>query len=90
MQRPHDQKARIRTEFGQRRSGKSMMLRYALTMGMMLAPARFQGATPTHVIVDETATLPRSPQLPLSPAEQDGEGLRPNRKDRRRAASRNR
>jgi hypothetical protein len=63
-------------------------LRYALTMGLALSPARFQGAAP--VIATETATLPRSPQLPLSPAEQDGEGLRPNRKDRRRAASRNR
>lgn len=58
-----------------------------LGMGMALAASRFQGSNPSHVIVDEVGLRPSLPRLPLSPAEQDGAGLRPNRKSRRRTAS---
>jgi hypothetical protein len=58
-----------------------------VAMGLALSAGRLHGTTAPHVIVDEFATLTNTPRLPASPAEQDGAGLRPNRKARRRTAS---
>jgi hypothetical protein len=57
-----------------------------LTSGMAAALTHRVASFPT-VIIDDPLLRPDAPSRPLSPAEQGGVGLRPNRKSRRRSAS---